>query len=679
MNRYLIFITLLASFLFSNQKYAYNNKLLFCLNKDIDILELDQTDGFINTNIPSINNLLERIHATSIEPWLPGATEDDYDGDIYLNRIYRIHMIAKEYKELENIKNEVSNIKEVHSCEFEYKRKPYYTPNDSNYNNQWYLPAINSNDAWDYWTELGNIPGNRNIILASVDTGVNWTHADLRNNLWENLGEDADGDGRTIEGSGNNWYLDPGDLNGIDDDDWDNNHNTYIDDLIGWDPAGLGGLDDNNPDPPNSGGWTHGTHVAGLLAASSDNNNGIASTCFNCSIMSVKVSDENQTSDIYITDGFAGILYAAKAGFYSEGFSIINNSWGGGGYSLYENAVIDECVNDYNAIIVCAGGNGSTTGWGEANEPHYPSSYENSVAVCPLGNNNQWNHWGTYHETMDLASPGESIRSSTNAPNSYSSWDGSSMASPVAASVFGLLKSYHQNWNNDMIKTMVLATADPIIYQVNSENYLQGMLGNGRVDALQAISTPLFPKIEYVGEDIVILNSFDEIINPGEQIELTLILINNPLWGNAINASAILLTNNIDITISNSYVEFGNIIPGDVGMNVENPFLISFDENISIDDESLDIEFVLEFSSNLQDYVEYKTSIPIILTLQENTIILGDLNQDSIINILDVVQLVNVVLGASNPSSYQLQAGDMNGDEILNIQDIVILINLILG
>jgi len=67
------------------------------------------------------------------------------------------------------------------------------------------------------------------------------------------------------------------------------------------------------------------------------------------------------------------------------------------------------------------------------------------------------------------------------------------------------------------------------------------------------------------------------------------------------------------------------------------------------------------------------------LTLQENTIILGDLNQDSIINILDVVQLVNVVLGASNPSSYQLQAGDMNGDEILNIQDIVILINLILG
>ena len=71
---------------------------------------------------------------------------------------------------------------------------------------------------------------------------------------------------------------------------------------------------------------SHGTHVAGLIASTTDNNTGIASTAFNCSILSVKVSDENQSGQIYITDGFAGLLYAAKAGYFSEGFTIVNNT-----------------------------------------------------------------------------------------------------------------------------------------------------------------------------------------------------------------------------------------------------------------------------------------------------------------------------------------------------------------
>ena len=82
-------------------------------------------------------------------------------------------------------------------------------------------------------------------------------------------------------------------------------------------------------------------------------------------------------------------------------------------------------------------------------------------------------------------------------------WDGSSMASPIAASVFGLLKSYNPSWSNIMLETMVLATADPIIYSVNSESYLEGRLGTGRVDSYYALITPLFPNIEIAGEDII--------------------------------------------------------------------------------------------------------------------------------------------------------------------------------
>ena len=663
------------TFAFANGHNVYSDKLLLCLKKEVQPLVIKKSErGDINTSINEIDNLLKRINAHSIDPWLTGATEDDFDGEIYLNRIYRISFSSRNNSELKNIKDQLDIISTVHSSEYEYIRKPFYTPNDPYYNNQWFLPAINSNDAWDLWTNNGSMPGSNNVILASVDTGVNWTHSDLRNNLWQNLGEDADGDGRTIEGSGDNWYLDPGDLNGIDDDDWDDNSLTYIDDLIGWDPSGLGGLDDNNPDPPNSSGWTHGTHVAGLLAASTNNSNGIASTAFNCSIMSVKVSDENQGNDVFITDGYDGILYAAKAGFYSQGFSIINNSWGGGGFSVYENSTINTCINQYNAIIVCAAGNGSTTGWGEAYEIHYPSSYEGSVAVCPLGSNNSWNHWATYHETIDLAAPGENIRSSTTAPNSYSSWDGSSMASPVAASVFGLLKSYNLGWTNEMVQTMVLATADPIIYTINSESYLDGMLGKGRVDSYKALSTPLFPKIEYSGEDMIIVNDSNGTINPGEQLELSLILFNNPEWGAAINASSFLESTNSDVIVQNPVINFGNINPGDVGINDNNPFLISLDPNLSADN----IEFNFYFSSNVDDYIEYTTSFTLSFDIEEIAITLGDLNEDLIINILDVVQLVNIILGTIEANNTQLEAGNMNQDSAINVQDIIILINLIL-
>ena len=101
------------------------------------------------------------------------------------------------------------------------------------------------------------------------------------------------------------------------------------------------------------------------------------------------------------------------------------------------------------------------------------------------------------------------------------------MAAPVAASVFGLLKSYNMDWTNEMIQTMVLETANPIIYDINTETYLQGMLGKGKVDALAAITTPLFPKLEYSGEDVFIANDSDGNINPGEQIQLSVILFNN--------------------------------------------------------------------------------------------------------------------------------------------------------
>ncbi|SVD84813.1 uncharacterized protein METZ01_LOCUS437667, partial [marine metagenome] len=262
--------------------------------------------------------------------------------------------------------------------------------NDSQYSQQWFLPEINSNDAWDFWDiNGGEIPGNKEIILASVDTGVNWKHPDLANNIYQNLGEDADGDGQTIIYSGGQWVFDPGDLNGIDDDNWDNNASTYIDDLVGFEVSG-GSYGDNDPNPPSGGwGWSHGTHVAGLLSATTNNNTGIASTAFNCSILPVKCTADDEDNN-YISNGFEGMLYAAQAGYHAEGFVIINCSWGGLGSNIFEQASINTMHNNYNVVIFAAAGNDNIE------QAHYPSSYDNVISVTALGSNGSWNHWATY-------------------------------------------------------------------------------------------------------------------------------------------------------------------------------------------------------------------------------------------------------------------------------------------
>ena len=656
--------------MFTNDAIHRDNSLLFSLNKSIKPLEISQ-DWYRSDN-QDINNFLEIYGVVKIEPWLISATEKDFDGEIYLNRIYRITFSEKTKNTILNAMEELKSIAGVQYVERENRHKIYYTPNDSQYGQQWFLPAINSNDAWDLWNiNGGEIPGDKQIVLASVDTGVNWKHPDLVYNIYQNLGEDADGDGQTIIYSGGQWILDPGDLNGIDDDNWDNNASTYIDDLVGWEVSG-GTYGDNNPNPPGSGGWSHGTHVAGLLSATSNNSTGIASTAFNCSILPVKCTADNEDNN-YISNGYEGMFYAAQAGYNAEGFVIINCSWGGMGSNIFEQANINTMYNNYNAVIFAASGNGSETGWGEDYSAHFPSSYDHVISVTALGQNKSWNHWATYHETVDLGSPGESIRSTTI--SNYQSWDGTSMASPVAASCAGLLKSFNPSWDNEKIELMLLETADPAIYSVNSESYLQGRLGRGQIDMLKAITTPLFPKLEIAAEDIIIVDDSDGEINIGETVEYRIVIFNDPEWGTATNAELTLSTQSPGITFSNNNVSLGNIPPGDVGLNEGSPIIIEFNDSAQIGD----VEIIASITSNEDNYIQYEVNLPFTLSVNEIQINIGDITNDGEIDVLDIVTIVNIVLDAVTPTTYQTIAADMNVDGVINVQDIVLLVNLVLS
>tara|TARA_B100000676_G_scaffold192506_1_gene189214 strand:- start:2606 stop:4624 length:2019 start_codon:yes stop_codon:yes gene_type:complete len=663
-----ILITLFFNFLFTSSDDYHNNNLLFCLDKNepvIDFSSLEQSDS---KNKKQLVNFFESIsNDYTIKPWLTAATDSDSSGDIYLNRIYKITFNSLKIDDLEIIKNQLTNLDFIYHVEYDYIRVPTYQPNDSRYNQQWFISKIQSDHAWDFWDVNGDqIPGNRDILLASVDTGVDWNHSDLIGNIWQNLGEDVDGDGRTLEFINGQWVFDPDDLNNIDDDDWDNNANTYIDDLIGWDPAGLNGLDDNDPNPPGSWGWSHGTHVAGILAASTDNNKGVASSCFDCSILSVKVSDDNQ-DEVYITDGYDGILYSAKVGFYrtDRGFSIINNSWGGGSFNIFEQATIDVAHNDYNAIILAAAGNE------HVDSAHYPSSYEHVISVTATNSSERVN-WATYHESVDLASPGEDILSTViqnnpnNENNAYSSWSGTSMASPAAASVIGLLSAYNPEWNNEQLSTMILATSDPITNSVNY-SYLDGKIGEGRVDALRALATPLFPKIELAEIDYQLITGDDNIIDAGESINLTTILYNNPDWGTAFNPSISLSTLSDFFEINNSTQFTDDINPGGVYLNFETPFEITISDDIPMGD----YEFELLITSNETEYATYKTSQKLSLFVNHST--LGDVNNDGGVSINDLVIIVGIVMN----NEYNENA-DLDSNGLINIQDIIIIVNMIL-
>ena len=132
-------------------------------------------------------------------------------------------------------------------------------------------------------------------------------------------------------------------------------------------------------------------------------------------------------------------------------------------------------------------------------------------------------------------------------------------------------------------------------------------------------------------------------------------------------------SSNNNIILNNPSTNLGNISPGDVGINIEDPFNIIFLSEINPGS----VEITANITANEDNYIAYQTSFPIIFEIQEISIILGDLNIDGIINILDVVQLVSIILGDS-ANTTQEEAGDLNQDNIINFQDIILLITQIL-
>ncbi|MCF7832522.1 MAG: S8 family serine peptidase, partial [Candidatus Marinimicrobia bacterium] len=535
----------------------YADKFLFSLDQNEEVLTTEQCES-LNTPYPQLNKLINKFNVIKIEPWLPNAKATDHDGDVYLNRIYRLttqQNIEAPLNFISEIKNSSTKIR---GTEREAIMLINAIPNDPMIGNQWYLYKAQVREAWTLWDlEGGEIPGDRNIVVAVVDDGVEYTHPDLWKNIWINQDEipaeyivlfDADGDGFVTAEEAVNAI---GDINGnglanLKDiissgsfltDGADNDADGYIDNIIGWDTNESSSSSDDDKDPMVTNN-SHGTHVAGLAGATSNNNTGIASAAYSISIMPVKATGDE--TELNINTGWDGILYAAQAGA-----DIINCSWGGPGYSSYSQNLINTAYNTYGSLIVAAAGNGDDSG-GPSDVPHYPSGYDNVVSVTAVSSTDRFS-WANYGAAdpannfygVDMSAPGESMLSTyLTKSNSYAYLMGTSMASPFVASCFALLKSVYPDSSNDWLVNRMLDNTDPIDHL--NPGY-EGQLGSGRVNIFKALVYDKWPKLSLINQvETITEGDADSILNPGEKINLLIEVKNDTGWAEASNLMGIL-------------------------------------------------------------------------------------------------------------------------------------------
>jgi len=273
---------------------------------------------------------------------------------------------------------------------------------------------IGAIEAWK--TETGS----KDIIVAVIDTGVDYRNPDLKDNIYTNLAE--------LNGQP-----------GVDDDG-----NGYIDDIHGYD------IVKKDADPTDVYG--HGTHVAGTIGASANNGAGIVGVAWNVSILPIRFLDDNGGGNL--ADAIKCIDYATKMKVH-----IMNNSWGGGGYSQ---AMYDSIVAAKNAgilFLAAAGNNGADND----RNAFYPAGYQVDnvmavAAISPTGNLANFSNYGK--TTVHIAAPGVNVLSHTM--RGLQSWSGTSMATPHVAGIAALMLSHDRNLTYMDLKTRLMATSVPL-------------------------------------------------------------------------------------------------------------------------------------------------------------------------------------------------------------------------
>lgn len=425
---------------------------------------------------------------------------------------------------------------------------------------QWYLRSGNLQKSWDLLRTRGIAAGgDSSVVVAVIDTGVDYTHEDLKDNIWVNTKE--------IPG------------NGIDDDG-----NGYIDDVYGVDleTGRDSGMDDNG----------HGTHVAGIIAAA-NNHIGVVGLAYNVKLMPIKAG---MASGFFNQSQIAkGILYA-----YNSGADVINMSFGGSASTI---AVQDALETAYTrCVLVAAAGNDGAPNEGLLARPTYPAALSYVMGVMSVDIRGVESGFTNYDVAAynsveyEVYAPGSQILS-TIPGNRYATWSGTSMAAPYVSAMAALLRSAYPDTNTyptKFIYGQIAATGgrsaiccDPKAHGVHNLPKI--------VDIYNALTQ--LPKPEVSAADFLVFddkslsdqNNGDGVIDAGETVALAFTLRNR--WGAAKDVTLSLdarsqagidcpyiqfLTNNVN------YGNVGTYASIDYGKTKEGTFVTGVDADKSL-------------------------------------------------------------------------------------------------
>lgn len=371
---------------------------------------------------------------------------------IGLDRIYQLRLPAEHAAEFVAT---LAADPEVEYVQVNRAFAVHYLPNDPLLPAQWGLHRVQADGAWDV------NHGSRHVVVGVIDTGIDYTHEDLASNMWINPGEDRNADGS----------VDSTDINGIDDDG-----NGFVDDVQGWDftdapyfPDGGDYLDRDN-DPMDEHG--HGTCVAGIVAGVADNGVGIAGLAYGCQVMNLRAGTSGGLLEE--DDVASALAYAADNGAH-----VVNMSFG----DVVSTPLLRDAVAYAHAcgvVLVASAGNNASP------EVHYPSGFDEVLAVGATDSTDYLAGFSNYGPTIDLVAPGANVLT-TYMDNGYTTFSGTSAAAPFVSALAALVISQHPDYRADNVRGVLVATADDL-GSTGWDRYYAA----GRINAAAALRSPNF-------------------------------------------------------------------------------------------------------------------------------------------------------------------------------------------
>ncbi len=524
----------------SNLQYT-DGVLLVRFKNDVQFNTAD--DGTITVGDNEVDRLLARFHAKKVEDFFGGYIPKDEE--------YR-HKTRNDYKiifpfgtDMELVSEEFNRLPSIEYASPDIIHQLNFIPNDPSFVTQYWLEIIDAESAWDIVT------GSDEIIVVGLDSGVDWNHPDLVDNIWINPGEDIDGDPRPFEDDFPDFPGTLGDWNNVDDDG-----NGLVDDFIGWDwVAGVGspapGEDAHVPDNDPIDFHGHGTGVVSAMAGVTNNGIGGAGVAFDCQIMALRCgfADNEGEGRIQTSSAISGLNYARDMGA-----TIVNMSYGGPSPSQFMENAVESAWNNGMLLFGASGNDNVGT-------RQYPGDYDNVITVGATDSNDERANFSNYGDWVEIAAPGVGCYTAWF-DDGYTSWDGTSVATPIAAGIGALVAQMYPNATNTDWRQIVIEAVDPITPDQPQ--------GSGRVNAYKAVTQWYWPEMTI---DEWQMSNPDGNGHPNidEEIEVTLVVSNAEGWRDASDVQATVELSVDGIQYAQQVVDMGDIPNGTSGDNLETP------------------------------------------------------------------------------------------------------------